>query len=152
MEVWTHWNNIAPLEHAFVCRYVKVIVFHSIGFLFVDFNFIIQHKPACNPFSTWFIRLRPRRITDILKPLQYSLRWLAMEAYTLSTNNMKMCVTKEKCQKNSKHTTNCNPEFEREDVQLWVARPTCQSWQMKIPPLSCTALTIGFQASTCSSV
>ena len=32
------------------------------------------------------------------------------------------------------------------------ARPQCHSWQKKKAPLSCTALTMGFHASTCSEV
>ena len=35
---------------------------------------------------------------------------------------------------------------------MWETRPTCQSWQKKVAPLSLTALTIGFHASHCSLV
>ena len=32
------------------------------------------------------------------------------------------------------------------------ARPTCHSWQKKTAPFAFTAATMGFHASTCSSV
>jgi hypothetical protein len=34
----------------------------------------------------------------------------------------------------------------------WEALPQCQIWRKNSPPLACTALTMGFQASICSLV